>query len=119
MRNASTAMKQIHSGLTVDKVDEQMCVFDFVRQPSSTDFDTGSVCAGNTISATNREALSHGPSNTGAYDEAELDEALEELQQEELDKKMLKTGAVPVGDQVQRLPTAAGDRKDNSKIKIL
>lgn len=40
-------------------------------------------------------------------DEDELDEELAELQQEELDNKMLKTGTVPVHDQVQRLPTAA------------
>lgn len=27
MKNASSAMKQIHGGLTIDKVDQTMCVF--------------------------------------------------------------------------------------------
>lgn len=40
----------------------------------------------------------------GAVDEDELDEELAQLQQEELDNKMLKTGTIPVHDQVQRLP---------------
>lgn len=34
----------------------------------------------------------------------ELDEELEALQQEKLDEDMLKTGNVPVGDAVGRLP---------------
>lgn len=38
-------------------------------------------------------------------DEDELDEELAELQQEELDNKMLETGQVPVTDKVSRLPT--------------
>jgi len=50
-------------------------------------------------------ALSSGV-DTGV-DEDELEDELAELQQEELDNKMLKTGTVPVHDQVQRLPTAA------------
>ena len=45
-------------------------------------------------------------------DEDELEDELAELQQEELDNKMLKTGTVPVSDQIQRLPNAAvGERK--------
>ena len=27
MKNASTAMKEIHGGMTIDKVDKTMCVF--------------------------------------------------------------------------------------------
>lgn len=38
-------------------------------------------------------------------DEADLEEALDELRQEELDQKMLETGTVPV-DAIQRLPAA-------------
>jgi charged multivesicular body protein 4 len=41
-------------------------------------------------------------------DEEDLEEELEALQQEQLDEQMLKTGTVPVADQIQRLP-AAGD----------
>lgn len=45
-------------------------------------------------------------------DEDELDEELAELQQEELDNKMLETGQVPVTDKVSRLPTGPqGERK--------
>ena len=40
-------------------------------------------------------------------DEDELDEELADLQQEELDNRMLNTGNVPVGDKVHQLPTAA------------
>jgi len=38
-------------------------------------------------------------------DETELDDELAELEQEQLDNKMLKTGTVPVSDEVHRLPT--------------
>ena len=44
-------------------------------------------------------------------DEDDLDEELAELQQEELDNKMLKTGSVPVSDEVTRLPAVVhGER---------
>jgi len=39
-------------------------------------------------------------------DDDELDEELANLQQEQLDKELLKTGTVPVSDAVQRLPAA-------------
>lgn len=39
-------------------------------------------------------------------DEDELDEELAELQQEQLDRQMLKGGTVPVGDKVAALPDA-------------
>lgn len=48
-------------------------------------------------------------------DETELDDELAELEQEQLDNKMLKTGTVPVSDEVHRLPAAAnGERKSPS-----
>ncbi len=37
-------------------------------------------------------------------DETELDDELAELEQEQLDNKMLKTGTVPVSDEIHRLP---------------
>lgn len=40
-------------------------------------------------------------------DESELDDELALLEQDELDNKMLKTGTVPVSDEVHRLPAAA------------
>lgn len=44
-------------------------------------------------------------------DETELDDELAEMEQEQLDNKMLKTGTVPVSDEIHRLPAAAqGER---------
>jgi hypothetical protein len=54
----------------------------------------------------------NGVSVGNQIDDAELDEELEALQQEQLDEQMLGTGHVPVSDAVQRLPAAAnGERK--------
>ena len=48
-------------------------------------------------------------------DESELDEELAELEQEQLDDKMLKTGTVPMSDEIHRLPAAAnGESKFGS-----
>ena len=48
-------------------------------------------------------------------DEDELDAELEGLEQEAMDERMLKTGTVPVADQINRLPAAAnGERKSTS-----
>lgn len=45
-------------------------------------------------------------------DEGEVEDELAELEQAQLDNKMLKTGNVPMLDEVQRLPSAAnGERK--------
>ncbi|KAJ4326192.1 ESCRT-III subunit protein snf7 [Neodidymelliopsis sp. IMI 364377] len=91
MKNAGTAMKQIHAGLTIDKVDN---VMEDLREQHA---------IGEEIS----EAITSGVT-TGGIDEDELDEELAELQQEKLDEDMLKTGNVPVGDKVAvgRMPAA-------------
>lgn len=39
-------------------------------------------------------------------DESELDDELAELEQEQLDNQMLKTGTVPVSDEIHKLPAA-------------
>ncbi|KAI9663938.1 MAG: ESCRT-III subunit protein snf7 [Bathelium mastoideum] len=93
MQNAGKAMKRIHGDLNIDKVDQTM---ESLREQHA---------IGEEIS----EALTQG-SVTQGLDEDELDEELAELQQEQLDEKMLKTGTVPVGDQVHRLP-AVGNSK--------
>ena len=50
-------------------------------------------------------------------DEDELDAELEGLEQEAMDERMLKTGTVPVNDQVNRLPAAAnGESKSTPTI---
>ncbi|KAF2230704.1 Snf7-domain-containing protein [Viridothelium virens] len=89
MQNAGKAMKQIHGDLSIDKVDQTM---EDLREQHA---------IGEEISG----ALTQTPIGQGV-DEDELDEELQELQQEQLDEKMLKTGTVPVGDEVHRLPTA-------------
>jgi hypothetical protein len=89
MKNASNAIKQIHGGLTVDPVDQTM---EDLREQHA---------VGEEIA----EALTQGAGTMGV-DEDELDEELAELQQEQLDERMLKTGSVPVHDQIQRMPSA-------------
>jgi len=89
MKNASNAIKQIHGGLTVDQVDQTM---EDLREQHA---------VGEEIA----EALTQGAGTMGV-DEDELDEELAELQQEQLDERMLKTGSVPVSDQINRMPSA-------------
>ena len=56
-------------------------------------------------------------------DESELDDELAELEQEQLDDKMLKTGTVPVSDEIHRLPAVSnGESKlglPHSKYALL
>jgi len=89
MKNASKAIQNIHGGLTVDQVDQTM---EDLREQHA---------VGEEIA----EALTQGVQTSGV-DEDELDEELAELQQEQLDERMLKTGSVPVHDQIQRMPNA-------------
>lgn len=44
-------------------------------------------------------------------DESELDDELAEMEQEQLDNKMLKTGTVPVSDEVHKLPSAVNGER--------
>ena len=115
MSNAGKAMKQIHAGLTIDKVDNVMYVYYrrkaraalhlprvLLKRPHREDLREQHAI-GEEIS----EAITIGVT-TGGIDEDELDEELAELQQEKLDEDMLKTGNVPVNDKVAtgRLPAA-------------
>jgi charged multivesicular body protein 4 len=57
--------------------------------------------------------------NVSNVDEVDLEAELEQLQQEELDEAMLKTGSVPVSDAVHRLPAAAeGPRKFSMPTRV-
>ena len=51
-------------------------------------------------------------------DEDELEADLEQLEQEDMDKKMLGTGTVPVSDTVHRLPTAANGERTCSALGL-
>lgn len=83
MKAGASAMKHIHGGITVDKVDQTM---DEIREQAE-------------ISEEISEAISRSYPTDG-IDEDELEEELEALQQEEVDDKLLnsgtKTSAAPV-----------------------
>ena len=46
-------------------------------------------------------------------DEDELENELEGLEQEQIDERMLKTGTVPVHDEINRLPSAANGERES------
>lgn len=100
MKHAQQAMKKIHGGLTIDVVDQTM---EDLREQHA---------IGDEIA----EALTQGAVGQGV-DEDELDEELAELQQEELDNRMLKTGTVPVSDQLQRMPAVGTGESEYQRIR--
>lgn len=88
MKNAGAAMKQIHGGLTIDKVDATM---DELREQHALGEEIAS-------------AITNAPLGE-PVDETELEEELEGMEQEAMDERMLKSGSVPVGGEVTRLPS--------------
>ncbi|KAK4242555.1 Snf7-domain-containing protein [Achaetomium macrosporum] len=89
MQRAGKAMETIHGKLTPAKVDETM---DKLQEY-------------NRLNEEIAEAMSS--INVGPQlDDTELEDELEQLQQQELEDKMLETGTVPV-DNIQRLPAVA------------
>lgn len=113
MKAAGSAMTQIHGSMTIDKVDETMYAFlvmfgglaqrlMFYRDQLREQHQLSEEIA----SAITSQSVGEQP------DEDELDAELEGLEQEAMDERMLKTGTVPVADQINRLPAAAsGERK--------
>ncbi|CVK89886.1 vacuolar-sorting protein SNF7 [Fusarium proliferatum] len=98
MSNANAAMKQIYGGLTVDKVDATM---DELREHNAMSDEIVNAITSNSLGE--------------PIDEDELENELDELQQEQLDEQMLKTGTVPVSDAVHKLPTPAREEPVPSK----
>ncbi len=96
MERAAAAMKQIHGGLTPEKVDETM---EKIQEQNQLSEEIVNAITSSTIGE--------------AVDDADLEEELEKLQQEQLDEKMLETGTVPVSDAVHRLP-AVGNGESKS-----
>lgn len=92
MKAAGSAMTQIHGSMTIDKVDETM---DQLREQHQ-------------LSDEIAQAITSQPVGEQP-DEDELDAELEGLEQEAMDERMLKTGTVPVADQINRLPAAANE----------
>jgi charged multivesicular body protein 4 len=117
MQRAGDVMKQIHGKLTPTKVDEVMYVpcshvaLRPVRRISWTlaadDMNRDQIQEYNRLNEDIADSISNaaiGPQ----VDEADLEDEMEALQQQELEDKMLETGAVPV----DRLPAVAnGDRE--------
>ena len=87
MKNAGKAMKEIHGGMTIDQVDKTM---DELREQQQ-------------LSEEITNAIQNAPIGE-PIDETELEGELEDLEQEMIDERMLKTGAVPVGGDVLRAP---------------
>ncbi|KAK6579604.1 hypothetical protein PZA11_007840 [Diplocarpon coronariae] len=103
MERAGEAMQQIHGKLNIDKVDETMYDEEKLRDQHA---------LGEEIA----QAITSAPIGE-PIDESELDDELAELEQEHLDNKMLKTGTVPVSDEVHRLP-AAGNGEIKGKAPV-
>lgn len=128
MKNAGSAMKQIHAGLTIDKVDNVMYVHILhllhilhtvsIREPVLTYSYREDLREQHAIGEEISEAITSGVTSTG-IDEDELDEELAELQQEKLDEEMLKTGNVPVNDTVAagRLPAAPNQKLPQQRVE--
>lgn len=64
------------------------------------------------------EDIVNAMTNERFVDDAELEAELEDLQQEELDEQMLKTGNVPVSDAVHKIPTPANTERTFSPRTI-
>lgn len=54
-----------------------------------------------------------------SVDEADLEAELEELQQEQLDEQMLKTGTVPVADAVHKMPSPANQERKSRILQAM
>jgi charged multivesicular body protein 4 len=126
MKNAGSAMKQIHAGLTIDKVDNVMFVphqtYPFIPPSRNyimlTHYYREDLREQHAIGEEISDAITSGVT-TGGIDEDELDEELAELQQEKLDEEMLKTGNVPVNDTVAagRLPAAPNQKLPQQRVE--
>lgn len=102
MENAQKAMASIHDKLDINKVDETM---DKLREQHA---------LGEEIA----QAITSAPIGE-PIDESELDDELAELEQEQLDNQMLKTGTVPVADEVHKLPAAVnGEIKGKAPVAV-
>jgi len=90
MKNAGSAMKLIHSGLTIEKVDATM---DELREQQALSEEI--------VNAITSASLGE------PADEEELEAELEGMEQERIDEQMLKTGTIPVATRLDGLPAAA------------
>lgn len=123
MKNAGTAMKQIHKGLTIEKVDQTMYVpcqpFPVPALVPVLIWLRDDLREQHALSEEIVNAITNAPIGE-PLDETELEAELEGMEQEAIDERMLKTGTVPVGDRLGALPAAAnGDCKSLTSLKLL
>ncbi|KAI9730653.1 MAG: ESCRT-III subunit protein snf7 [Claussenomyces sp. TS43310] len=101
MEKAGQAMKQIHGKLNIDVVDDTM---EKLREQHA---------LGEEIA----NAITNAPLGE-TVDDGDLEDELDRLAQEQLDNKMLKTGSVPVSDDIHKLPAAAnGELKGKAPVR--
>ncbi|KAM0524050.1 hypothetical protein ACHAPE_001305 [Trichoderma viride] len=98
MEKSSDAIKAIHQGLTPEKVDE---IMDKIHEQ-------------NALSDEIVNAITQNPIGE-QFDDAELEDELDQMQQENLDEQMLNTGQVPVADAVHKMPTPSHAEPISSK----
>ncbi|POR34647.1 Vacuolar-sorting protein SNF7 [Tolypocladium paradoxum] len=101
MEKASQAMKHIHGKLTPAKVDETM---EILRDQNALSQEIVDAITGATIGE--------------QVDDADLEDELDQLQQEQLDEDILKTGTVPVSDAVHKMPSPANAEPVSSKKQV-
>ena len=128
MEKASQAMKQIHTGLTPEKVDETMyvmhsgtwCYFLCLEFAKADEYCRDKLRDQNALSEEIVNAIT-GAQLGDIVDEDELEADLEALQQEQLDEQIVKTGNVPVADEVGRtpLPPVADRKSDKARSRVL
>ncbi|EKV08245.1 SNF7 family protein [Penicillium digitatum] len=100
MKQAGAAMKQIHGGMKLEDVDKTM---EELQDQHALSAEIGSVITSFPIGE--------------QPDEEELDAELEGLEQEAMDAKMLHTGTVPVGSQLDRLPAVGNTDLKHAKAQ--
>ncbi|OBT88062.1 charged multivesicular body protein 4 [Pseudogymnoascus sp. 03VT05] len=98
MEKAGQAMKQIHGKLNIDVVDQTM---EDLREQHALGEEIANAITNTPLGET--------------IDETQLDDELAEMEQEQLDDKMLKTGTVPVSDEIHRLPAAVNGELKNKQ----
>ncbi|KAM0264463.1 hypothetical protein ACHAQJ_000654 [Trichoderma viride] len=98
MEKSSDAIKTIHQGLTPEKVDE---IMERINEQ-------------NALSDEIVNAITQNPIGE-QYDDGELEDELERMQQEQVDEQMLSTGNVPQLDAVHKMPTPSHAEPISSK----
>ncbi|KAL7959873.1 Snf7 domain-containing protein [Trichoderma compactum] len=98
LEKSSAAIKDIHQGLTPEKVD---AIMDKINEQNALSEEIVNVITTNTIGE--------------GVDDDELERELADLQQEQVDEQMLSTGNVPLTDAVHKLPTPSHAELISSK----